>query len=205
MPCARLRAPGVIYLSPPTQVNTTIWLSSPKLLGIDFHNNYVLNQFEQLNGLALWRSLAVNMTARVISPKSFGEGNRVMGSIFMIASEVTKAPDAPAELTFKELVKSSPQAYVNNQPKPSANPEKRAITLGISVRGNLDKNPNAKDDELKKNFTAVVYGDSDFMTNKFLRFGANRDLALNSILFFGRRQWAIFQFARRHLRRLRLK
>ncbi len=148
--------------------------------GVEFHNNYVINEFEQLNELGPLAALGGEYDRQSPITKKFYEGGRVMGSIFMIASEVTAAHSAPSGLTIANLVSSSPQAYVSNDPKPSKNPERRVVTLAVSVHGALDaaaKNPTPA----QKNFEAVVFGDSDFTDNTFFRFGANKDLAMNSV------------------------
>ncbi len=114
-----------------------------------------------------------------------------MGSIFMIASEVARASDASTELTFKDLVKTTPKAYTTNTPRPAKGAESRSVVIGISVNGPAEKlakievkaEKKEEGKDKKPEFSAVIYGDSDFMTNSFLRLGANRDLALNSIAY----------------------
>jgi ABC-type uncharacterized transport system involved in gliding motility auxiliary subunit len=62
------------------------------------------------------------------------------------------------------------------------------ITLGVEVKGTLpsldkakDKDKEKKDDNsAAKAFQAVVFGDSDFLSNRGLFLGVNRDLALNA-------------------------
>jgi ABC-type uncharacterized transport system involved in gliding motility auxiliary subunit len=165
-----------------------------KTFGVEFHNNYIINEFEDLNSLGPLAALGAEYDHTSDITKKFYQGGRVMGSIFMIASEISRASDASTALTIKDIVKTTSKAYVSNQPKPSKDPSYKSVAVGISVSGPVDKiggakddtakkDDQAKDDKDKKEFAVVIYGDSDFMSNTFFRFGANRDLAMNSVSF----------------------
>ncbi len=167
----------MICIDPGTQDNLAQLTNA---FGIEFHNNYVINEFEQLNELGPLAALGAEYDRNNPITKKFYIGGRVMGSIFLVASEVTPMHNAPSGLTLTPIVKTSPEAYVSNNPKPMANPQHRVVTLAVAAHGQLDsgaKTPTT----YQKNFEAVVFGDSDFTDNSFFRFGANQDLAMNSV------------------------
>ena len=53
--------------------------------------------------------------------------------------------------------------------------KKGPFVIGIKVSGKMSENKDAKE------FTAVMFGDSDFLGNQLLNVQLNRDLALNSV------------------------
>ncbi|MEO0337343.1 MAG: hypothetical protein AAF202_13185, partial [Pseudomonadota bacterium] len=64
--------------------------------------------------------------------------------------------------------------------------EQKAFSVAVSSVGKYKRvNPKATQGESagQKEFAAVVFGDSDFLTNQGIIHGLNRDLALNSFLF----------------------
>ncbi len=161
-----------------------------KSVGVEFRNNYILNEFDNLEQLGPQAALGADYDRNSDITKKFFLGGRVMGSIFMLASEVARAGDASTELTFKDIVKTTPKAYVSNQPKPVKNPEPRSVTIGVSVSGpvtalakKVGDEAAKKDGDKKADFSAVVFGDSDFMSNQYIRLGANRDLAMNTVAY----------------------
>ena len=167
----------MICIDPGTQDNLAQLTNA---FGIEFHNNYIINEFEQLNELGPLAALGAEYDRTNPITKKFYIGGRVMGSIFLIASEVTPMHNAPSGLTLTPLVMTSPEAYTNNDPKPLSNPDHRVVTLAVTAHGQLDsgaKSPTT----YQKNFEAVVFGNSAFTDNSFFRFGANRDLTMNSV------------------------
>lgn len=157
-----------------------------KALGFEFKNNYIMNEFEGINDMGPLAALGVEYDRDGEITKKFYKNNQIMASLFFQASEVIPAPDAPKSLSFKTIVKSAPQAYTSNVPKPQGKPENRSAGMGVTATGQLDAAaPATGNDDKALAYSAVIYGDSDFMSNSFLRFGANRDLALNSFASLG--------------------
>ena len=151
-----------------------------KSFGVEFKNNYVINQFEGINGLGPLGALGTEYDRSHPITKKFYEGGRAVPSILYVASEVKQAPDAQGDLIFTELVNTPPVSYTNTKPRPVKSPETRAVGLAVVVKGHLEK---PKEGEKKPEFIAVIFGDSDFMANQLMRFAGNRDLVQNSISY----------------------
>jgi ABC-type uncharacterized transport system involved in gliding motility auxiliary subunit len=139
-----------------------------KSVGIEFNNDYVLDQRAQLIQMGPATVLGSTFPVPSDITKAFGEGQFAM---FYIASSLKKAPDASAALDIQPLIAtdngtmSVPElgkiAYKPNGPQ----------TLAMTVKGTLADKP----------FSAVVIGDSDFLSNRLIQNNLNNDFALNSV------------------------
>ncbi len=150
-----------------------------KNFGVDFKNNYVIDQIGQLVGFSA--AVAIGMTYSKSSEitKKFGE----QMTAFQLASQITKAPDMPQDFQIDELVQSSPASFakkeLSHEVKPQATDPKGPLPVALSVTGKLA----VKD---AKEFSMVAVGDSDFVTNQMLQMQLNRDLAVNSFAFLAK-------------------
>lgn len=157
-----------------------------KTLGVEFENNYVVTLAPVVGGgPATILGRTFDMTSDIT--RSFPTGSSF--AVFPLVSEVKPAPGKAADLDVKEIVKSDSFGFtVNDITKPVAKPpQTRPVTLAVSVSKRAEeKKPeaDAKKDEGKKNesrgFEAVVFGDSDFISNRGLMLGVNRDLGINA-------------------------
>jgi hypothetical protein len=136
-----------------------------KSFGVEFKNNYVLNETNLDEGLVG----AVGVEFDRVSPvtKKLSEAHSV--AVFPFASELSRAPDAPGEFTYRDLIKSHPQGYVSNTPTAVKKPERKSVSLAIS----------AKSDK----FTGVFFGDSDFLSDVRITRWVHLDLAMNAIAY----------------------
>ena len=150
-----------------------------KSLGVQFANNFVLTS----------RPLPGGGPATIIGPtfdptsditRSFPLGRSF--ALFPLASEVKAADDKPADIDVQDLVKSDNASFTLPDLKESFTPpnETKPVTVAVAVKGGLKKEGS---EEKKSAFEAVIFGDSDFVSNRALLAGVNRDLALNSIAF----------------------
>ena len=154
-----------------------------KPLGVEFENNYVLTMAPIVGG-----------GPATVLGRTFDSGSDITKSIpngaafavFPIVSEVKIAPDKAADIQAEELVKTDGFAFTMLDPtKPlTEKPQTKVVSLAVDVKGSLEK-PEAKEGESQtssaKAFEAVIFGDSDFLTNRGLMMGVNRDLAMNAI------------------------
>lgn len=164
-----------------------------KPLGVEFENNYIISQLQIVGGGP------VTVLGRTFAPDSDITKNIPGGAtlaVFPLASEVKAAPGKPASIQVTDLVKSDARSFTVVDVK-SENPrhsDPKAITVAVEAKGTVaameEKAPakDAKKDTGKKDaadaakpFEAVVFGDSDFLSNRGLMLGANRDLAMNAV------------------------
>lgn len=143
-----------------------------KTLGVEFQNNYVLTT-KPLVGWGPVGILGLNFDPLSPITRSFPTGASF--AVFPLASELKIAQDKPADLDVKELVKSDESTFTVTDPtKPiMAPPKTHSVTVGISAKGKIP--------ESIKPFEAVVFGDSDFISNRGMAIGVNRDLAMNAL------------------------
>lgn len=161
-----------------------------KVFGIEYQNNYILNDRIKLVGRGAGSSLGYVYSSR--SQITEGFRSREEMSLFDLASEVRKAPDAPKNLTYNDLVLTPPSSYAVHDLKLADQPgDRSSLPIGVSVEGALTgelKQVNGKvkysdsnrGGDKAKGFAAVIFGDSDFLSNNSFFQGVNRDLAMNA-------------------------
>lgn len=157
-----------------------------KTLGVEFKNNYILDPRAQVPGRGNVAALGTVFSRGSQITKDFGGGQI---AIFQLGSAVTRAPDAPAGVRSEELVRTdampvSTNDISNQQIRPDG---KGPFTLALSVEGKLpvaSDDPNAPKEN--KEFAAVVFGDSDFLSNQLFLQNLNRDLVMNSASFLSK-------------------
>lgn len=143
-----------------------------KTLGVEFANNYIVTMTPIVGG---GPAMVLGRTFDVASDitKNFPSGSSY--ALFYLASEVRPAADRPSGIQVNELVKSDDHSFTMNdiREKLTKKPETKAITVAVESKGKLQ-------DKSEKSFSAVIFGDSDFISNHSLMMGVNRDLALNA-------------------------
>jgi len=142
-----------------------------KTLGVEFQNNYVLTR-SPLVGWGPAGVLGVGFDLASEVTRSFPNGASF--ALFPLASELKVAQGKDAAVEVKEIVKSDNTSFTMVDPtKPlSSVPKTAPVTMGMTAKG-----PAGKDGKF---FEAVVFGDSDFISNRGMAVGINRDLALNA-------------------------
>lgn len=135
-----------------------------KTLGVEFQNNYILTRAPLVN---MGPAAVIGFNFDPSSEITRGFPTGASFAIFPLASELKIAPTEGVEA--KELVKTDPNSFVvQDASKPIAQaPETQPVLVAVSVKADKSE--------------AVVFGDSDFITNRALALGINRDLAMNAI------------------------
>lgn len=136
-----------------------------KSFGIEFKNNYILNETNLNEGLIGAVGVEFDQTSPIT--KKFTAGQAI--AVFPFASALTRAPDAPSEYTYSDILRSHPRAYVSNTAVAINNPERGSHVMAIT----------AKSDK----FSGVFFGDSDFFSDIRIAKWVHLDLAVNSIAF----------------------
>lgn len=151
-------------------------------MGVQFANNYVLTQTQIVGGgpmTVLGREFDKNseVTKSLPQASSF--------AVFPIVSEVMPATEKTEGFNVREIVKTDGYSFtINDISKPiRGRPETKAISIGLEVKGKVAAVEPKKGEEKvePENFEAIIFGDSDFLANRVLQVGVNRDLAMNAI------------------------
>lgn len=152
-----------------------------KTMGVEFSNNYIFSLL-QIPGQG-----PATVVGRSFDPSSDVTKSIPTGSgyaVFPLVSEIKAAGEKTFEI--KEIVKSDERSFTVTDPtRPVTQPPKtEAITIGLDVKGKVEPlAASAKKSEEPaegKSFQAIIFGDSDFVSNRALFIGVNRDLALNA-------------------------
>ena len=142
-----------------------------KTIGIEFQNNFVLTRSPLVGwGPAGVLGLGFDPTSEIT--RSFPNGASF--ALFPLASELKPAQGRDSSIEVKEIVKSDNNSFTMTDPnKPlTAAPATAAVTMGMTSEGSGQDG---------KKFRAVVFGDSDFISNRGMAVGINRDLAINAL------------------------
>ena len=153
--------------------------------GIDYKNNFIVSQLAVLYGGAT-RALGVYFDKVNPITKRFTNGKDI--AFFDLASVIDTVPQATNKFSFSFLVNSLDKSF--SAPKLEAELKVgplSSLPMAIEVTAKPEKEQaEGKEKESKKpnspQFRLVVFGDSDFLTNKNFYQGVNRDLALNTIV-----------------------
>lgn len=149
-------------------------------LGIHMDGTYIV---DQLGGMVA-RNVYLSIGASYSKTSEITKGFNGM-TAFQIATPLEKTAQAPSDFSYDEIVRSSPASYSKNQMQENfkydeKSDKKGPFVLGYKISG---KFPNDKD---AKEFSAIIYGDSDFFSNQLLNVQLNRDLALNSVAYLAK-------------------
>lgn len=138
-----------------------------KSWGIEFKNNYVVNEVAGTDE-GLVGAVGFEFDANSPVTKKLAGSRSIV--VLPFASELQKAPDADTTTVFNDIVKSHPAAYHLNSPNEQVKePERRVHVLGMTAK--------------KDKFAAVVFGDSDFLSDTRLQRFLHYDLALNAMAY----------------------
>lgn len=176
-----------------------------KEYGVDYKNSYILDGKGQMVRLGIATALGETYSSEHEITKSFSNPNLGMISAYHLASPVVQSENPPKNFLFDSLVFSSNASFerksISDRIKLDPSVDKfEKLPLAISVKGFVDKvdenkkiseNGEGKEGSINEviskeentEFNIVVFGDSDFLTNKFYGLQLNRNLALNVISF----------------------
>lgn len=157
-----------------------------KLIGVEFKNNYILDQLGQLVGGGGATAVGINYSPLHEVTKEFKQAM----TIFHLASQVTTDKNKPDAIVVDEIVKSSPASFAKNEIKQGeakyidGKDVKGPLGIVASVKGKMRKDADTQGDA--GDFSAIVVGDSDFLTNQLIDAQLNHDLALNIVAYLAK-------------------
>jgi len=152
--------------------------------GVDVHNDIVLDAYGQsiLNDPRI--PVSMNYPPHVITAPL----GRII-TFFPIARSLAPKKDLPKNLKVEELVKTSPESYgevdietlmSQHASKPDEGKDyKGPLDLAITVTS-IQKVKKDKTEQEKEKRMLVIFGDSDFAVNAYMKQG-NPDLFMNSL------------------------
>ena len=159
----------ILALDPKEKHNLEDFL---KEYGLLFNNDFILSQLGLIYGSPT-RALGVVFDKSNPITKKLSSKQTVL---FETASSLSAEPSAFEKFNLSYLVKTHNQSF-------TANELKRNMEIGQLKSVNMALESSKKESGDKdKAFKLVLFGDSDFLSNRYIYDGANRDFALNSFV-----------------------
>lgn len=172
----------LLALDPGTKTNLGTLVRS---WGLEFKNNYILDQLGQLVGAGGATAVGINYSPSNEITKNFKQDM----TVFHLASQLKVTQTKPVGITIEEIVKSSPASFSKAEIREGAvkfeegKDEKGPLTIVAAVTGKLNEDAGKG---APQEFQALVVGDSDFLSNQLIDAQLNHDLALNSIAYLAK-------------------
>lgn len=155
--------------------------------GVEFQNNYVVSLNRgSYTGLAV--AIQFSPVSKVTQDFQTGQANTY--AVFDIASELRMSPSPPNGVKVEPIVLTTPQSFAMSDIKQKVqeidSSKLKSFAVAMEISGRLDHNADgtvtetSREKDKEKIFEAIVFADSDFLSNQSLFLGVNRDLALNA-------------------------
>ena len=149
---------------------------------IDYQDNFIISQLAALYG-SVTKALGVNFNGSHSITKRF-ENNKDV-AFFDVASVVDKVPQSKNKFSFSFLVKTLNKSFATPKIKKKIEVgvlDSLPVAIEVKPLEEKKEEHEGHKGEKSSDFRLVVFGDSDFLTNKNFHQGVNRDLALNTIV-----------------------
>jgi ABC-type uncharacterized transport system involved in gliding motility auxiliary subunit len=149
-----------------------------KSFGVEFGNDYILDLRSQVikGGPATVLGTTFERSSEIV--RSFQEGSFV---IFHVASSLRAAPDLAASLHVTNLIQTDAKTMSVERLKDEVTYQPNGPhTVAVEAHGKMASGDKSYA-ESGPEFSAVIVGDSDFLSNRLFHNNLNRDFALNSI------------------------
>ena len=154
-----------------------------KHYGLIFNNDFILSQLGLLYG-GVTKALGVVFDRDHPITKNL---SKKQGVLFERASSLDIAAETFEKFQFSHLVRSHDQSFtateLTNRIKPG---DLKSLSMAVEVQPKQNQSETDKTEESpeakKKTFRLALFGDSDFLSNRYIYTGANRDLILNTFV-----------------------
>ncbi len=165
-----------------------------KNYGVIFKNDFIVSQIGLIYG-GITKALGVTFDRlNNITKRFFGSGRDAV--FFEKASSLEVAPEAFNKFKYSYLVRSHDKSFTVPQLSNRISvKEFKSLVMALEVSPKREGDKDHKDhegheghedheDHKEKGFRLAVFGDSDFVSNRYFYEGINRDLALNTMVSF---------------------
>jgi len=171
----------VLALDPKDKHNLKDFLSK---YGVIYEDNYIVSQLSAMYGANLMTAFGPTFDRTHAVTKKFS-GQQT--ALFERASSLTRDLVKSEEFEITSLVKTDnksmafqqlagPKTILNQVFSNSKNLE--SFSVALSVKPVVEKEESESD----KKFELIVFGDSDFVSNRYINAGSNKDLILNTFV-----------------------
>ena len=184
---------GRIFVALDPGVNHNLIPLLKESLSVNFKNNFLWSSISQLVGKSQSSVFGIQYNPKHPITQLF-ESLKIGSSIFDEVSEVVVSSSINPQWKTFNLVYSAPVVTLPSLGVSKNSKQSKNAVVAVAIQEkdiNSQKKPQeALEDEKpqdikneKRGLAGVVFGDSDFLTNAFIRVGIHKDLVLNSISF----------------------
>lgn len=160
----------IVALDPDTKQNLSSFI---KTLGIEFSNDYVFDPRSRVLNAAPQLVLGTDFASAHEITKAFKQDGQTI-ALFDRASSLKPASEAPATFKIEKLISTDASTgSVNEMKKGMVIQPNGPHTILMASTGKLGG----------KEFSLIVFGDSDFVANRLIQNNLNRDVVGNSFAY----------------------
>ncbi len=164
-----------------------------KEYGVVFKDGFIVSQIGMIYG-GVTKALGVSFDSMNSITKRFSSGKDV--AFFERASPLDILPEAFNKFKYSYLIRSHNKSFSVPQLSKKIKVTKfESLTMALEVRPKEDGHEgeseeehkghgHEKDQDSEEGFRLAVFGDSDFVSNRYFYEGINRDLILNTVVSF---------------------
>lgn len=150
-----------------------------KQYGLIFNDDFILSQLGLLYG-GVTKALGVIFDKDSPITKRF---SRKQAVLFEKTSSIDVLPSALEKFKFSYLVRSHNQSFTADKlTKKIKMGTLKTLNMAVESSSKDSKSEENKTDKDSKKFRLVLFADSDFLSNRYIYDGVNRDLALNTFV-----------------------
>ena len=193
---------GRIFIALDPGVNQNLAPFLKETFGVDFKNNFIVSPISSLVGKSNTSVMGMDYNVNHLITKDFV---RVMGGFTSIFDEVSQiAFEDRSQIKTSPLVHSVGGFTISSLDIAPAQEKQQSFVMAVAVEEEMNNSDNEKEnkEDKKENkdsnsekgkestdrFIAVIFGDSDFLTNASLNVGIHKDIALNTISYLADRE-----------------
>ena len=194
---------GRVFIALDPGVNQNLAPVLKETFGVEFKNNFIVSPISSLVGKSNTSVMGMDYNVNHLITKDFVQ---VMGGFTSIFDEVSQITfgDHP-QVKISPLIHSVGGFTVSSLDIAPAQEKQQSFVMAVAVeeetnvntdneketQENKDENKNSNKEQDQKStnrFIAVIFGDSDFLTNSSLNIGIHKDIALNTISYLADRE-----------------
>ncbi|MDE0152094.1 MAG: GldG family protein [Bdellovibrionales bacterium] len=187
----------LIALDPGVNQNLAPFLK--EMFGVEFKNNFIVSPISSLVGKSNTSVMGMDYNVNHLITKDFV---RMMGGFTSIFDEVSQVAfeDHP-QVKVDPLIYSVGGFTISSLDIAPAQEKQQSFVMAVAVEEETkkdaesgegkekEKKENEDDEQEQKNrFIAVIFGDSNFLTNGSFNVGIHKDIALNTISYLADRE-----------------
>ncbi len=186
---------GRVFIALDPGVNHNLAPFLKETLHVNFKNNFIISPISSLVGKSNTSVMGRDYNVNHLITKDFAQ---IMGRFTSIFDEVSQITfEEPVHVKISPLIHSVSGFTLSSLDTAPSQEKQQSFILAVAVeeqKTDAVKKKSEQEKEQKQgqeqedHFAAVIFGDSNFLTNSLLNIGVHRDIALNVISYLADRE-----------------